>query len=686
MIKNDVQLSQDFKMQTTKAITAIAVFIIVYLCILLFAVLLTIACIYAGILLIVEVPRFFTIALGIGLASLGIFILIFVVKFLFKKTTIDRSHLTELTEQEQPELYATIRQIVSEVGTSFPKKIYISPEVNASVFYDASFWSMFLPVQKNLVIGLGLVNTIHEEELKAILAHEFGHFSQRTMKVGSYVYHANQIIYNMLHDNESYDQLLQQWANASGYFGIFVVIAVKIIEMIQWIFLQLYGFMNRSYLSLSREMEFHADEIAAHVTGTKPLRSALLRMNLADHSFNATLNFYDPSMAANTISTNVFKEQRFVMHFFATEDQLPMVAELPAVDTAYIDRYNTSKLVIRDQWASHPSVQERIARLEKMQVAETTTTPRLASALFNTYDQLEERMTQQLFTNVQYSETPTPLSFEAFREGFVADFKSETFAKVFNGYYDIKTPIHFDPSALTPVVTSDSFEDLFSTEKNTWIYTANALENDIAILKQIANKELAIKSFDYDGTKYKYTAALSLSETLAKELTDVQERIKANDLAIYHYFYQLEQQTTTSPQLQTLYTNLFAHDAVYEQQIGIYNDIYVQLEFIANTTPFDTIRANFRALIPKENLLKTYITELLEDSQYADEITPTIQTNLESYTAKSLHYFEGEKYHNEHLEILFTALHTYARLVSKGYFTKKKQLLSYKESLLNSKN
>jgi Zn-dependent protease with chaperone function len=39
--------------------------------------------------------------------------------------------------------------------------------------------------RKNLQIGIGLVNSVTVSEFKAVLAHEFGHFSQRSMKVAA---------------------------------------------------------------------------------------------------------------------------------------------------------------------------------------------------------------------------------------------------------------------------------------------------------------------------------------------------------------------------------------------------------------------------------------------------------------------------------------------------------------------
>ena len=207
----NITISDNFKKMTTKAIISIVLFLIVYILLIVLAIGLTILSVLGAIYLIAAKPMAITIGLGIGLASLGFLVLAFLFKFIFKKHTVDRSHLTEITQETEPKLFQFIQEIVDEVGTKFPKKVYISSEVNAGVFYDSSFWSMFFPIRKNLQIGLGLVNTITEQEFKAILAHEFGHFSQKSMKVGSYVYNVNQVIFNMLYDNDSYDENLGKY-------------------------------------------------------------------------------------------------------------------------------------------------------------------------------------------------------------------------------------------------------------------------------------------------------------------------------------------------------------------------------------------------------------------------------------------------------------------------------------------
>lgn len=203
---------------------SILLFLIVYIILFLAAVGLAVACVAAGVFVMVSIRNLWMILIGIGLIGVGIMVLIFLVKFLFAVSRFDRSGSIEITEEEQPKLFAFIRQLTKETQTPFPKRIYLSPDVNACVFYDSSFWSMFLPVKKNLQIGLGLVNAVNLSEFKAVMAHEFGHFSQRSMKLGSFVYQVNRVIHNMLFDNNSYASFLRSWASVSDTFAFLPVL------------------------------------------------------------------------------------------------------------------------------------------------------------------------------------------------------------------------------------------------------------------------------------------------------------------------------------------------------------------------------------------------------------------------------------------------------------------------------
>ena len=278
--------SREYKHEIYKVISAILLFFTVYLILVVLAVLLAAFVSYLGIRLIIFKPASITLLLGIGMIGLGLMVLFYLIKFIFSIKKVDRSGFYELEKGKNQELFSFLVSLSKETKTKLPKKIYISPDINASVFYDSSFLSMFIPVKKNLVIGLGLVNSVNMSEFKAIIAHEFGHFSQQSMSLGSYVYNVNKVIYNLLYENEGYANTIESWASASGYFALFANLTIKIVQGIQWILRKLYVVVNKTNLSLSRQMEHHADAVSAYVSGSNHLYSALKRLEIGDVCYN----------------------------------------------------------------------------------------------------------------------------------------------------------------------------------------------------------------------------------------------------------------------------------------------------------------------------------------------------------------------------------------------------------------
>lgn len=176
----------------------------------------------------------------------------------------------------------------------------------------------------------------------------------------------------------------------------------------------MYEFVNVSYMALSREMEFHADEVAANVAGYLPLKESLLRMDLADHSYNAVLGYYEGKIPDNIKSKNIYKEQGFVMNFLATQNNLSFKNNLPIVSELDLSKYNKSKLTIKNQWASHPSIEERIRALELTNIHKTGV-ENPAILLFENEEKIQEEITEKLFSAVTYAENTTSLDFEKFK-------------------------------------------------------------------------------------------------------------------------------------------------------------------------------------------------------------------------------------------------------------------------------
>ena len=225
--------------------------------------------------------------------------------FFFRKSSVDRSGWMQINKKQQPKLFKLIESISKEIDTNFPQRVYLGIGVDAMVFYDSNFRNLFFPSRENLMIGLGLVNSMSESELKAILAHEFGHFTQRSLNVYSYIYIENQVIYKMLIDEEYYQTLILKFSQFTGKF-MWIVIGYS--RAIRWILRKTYELVSKSYMALSREMEFHADEISASVAGSLPAKSALLRSRLASDSFNYIWQFYYNRVSENIKSENIYPQ------------------------------------------------------------------------------------------------------------------------------------------------------------------------------------------------------------------------------------------------------------------------------------------------------------------------------------------------------------------------------------------
>lgn len=681
----EISISENFKKKATHSILAIIFFIAVYILLIGLAIGLTFYCGYFGLAIIALKPSFITLMIGLGIASLGILVLIFLVKFIFSKHKVDRSHLVEINESEQPQLFAFIRDIVNEVQTSFPKKIYLSSDVNAYVFYNSSFWSMFLPIKKNLNIGLGLVNSVTKNEFKAILAHEFGHFSQRSMKVGSFVYNVNQVIYNMLYENESFGNLISKWASISGFVTIFVSIAIKIIELIQWILRKVYNVVNINYMSLSREMEFHADEVAANVAGSQPLISSLRRLDLASLSLQTVLEFYNGKIQDAIISKNVFVQQKDVMEFLGQNNDLKFKNGLPQIGAEDLNKFNKSKLVIKDQWASHPSMEDRVEALENLNLPLRQEEEDMASNLFDNYEALQEKMTTHLFSFANYSSPVKVLPKSDFLNDFKKEYQSKSFNDIFNRYYDYRNPPILNQDEISNISNSPlKLEQFFSNEMVNLVLESSALSMDKTTLEDISQKRLVVKTFDYDGKKYKVKDANSLISKIQEELNQKETRIKENDMLIYQSFFSLAKQQGQEEKLKEAYHAFFEYEKTIESKSSIYFQMLNDTQFIQYNNSYEEIHHQFNMLASTEQKFKEEIKWLINQDSDKQHIASDDLNIFDQYLNNRSTYINNAGYNEKALNLLFESIHRYNKVLSEIYFKSKKDLLDFKVSLIQS--
>jgi len=678
-----LQPSVHFKSMAKKAVWSIVLFVVTYLLLIVFAVGLTVLAAMGGILIIAAKPMFITVALGLGLMSFGLLILIFLVKFIARRVKIDRSHLTEIKPAEQPELFKMIAEIVNEVGTDFPKRIYLSSEVNASVFYNSSFWSMFFPVRKNLQIGVGLMNAVSIDELKAILAHEFGHFSQKSMRVGAYVYNVNRIIYNVLNENDGFGNAINKWASVSNFISLFVILATKVIEGIQYVLRKVYNVVNLSHLALSREMEFHADAVAAHIAGSKPLISSLLRLQLADYSLNQIYLYYDGKISANEKTNNIFPQHYFLMRFFAGEQNLQFEDGLPLVLADTHVKYDKSKLIIKDQWASHPSTTDRIAHLEMLNLPLRSYGKGIAVELLQDKDLVMQKITAKLFDAVKYASEPNIKGEQDFEQEFLKSRMENILPKVFNGYFDYRNP--YIPKGNETAETDLSIVDFntaFSDDTMSLVYEQNSLNADLATLKQIATGELDIKTFDYNNIRYSNFDAAALIIYINNEIKEIDAKLDKMDQQIHQAFIVRAQEQGLAGELAQRYKQYGEIASLFTEQDALYVKMAQLTSFMFTSMDFDTIEQNVFLLKKEEKNFKSAIQTLLSHPLYILE--QEIRENLERYLKADYVYFVSKAYIDQQVSELVESINTFGQIIFKTQFEFRKTLLEFEAGLVEA--
>ena len=339
-----------------------------------------------------EVANFF-----VGLGSL--FLSLFLLKAIFFIKRAKSSDNIEITEADQPRLFSFINQLANEIGAPKPHRVYLSATVNACVFYDLSLLNFILPTKKNLEIGLGLVNVLNVGEFKAVLAHEFGHFAQKSMAVGRWVYISQQIAAHIVGKRDKFDRFLDILSGMDiriawvGWLFKIIVWAIRsIVEMV-------FNLVMLAEKALSREMEFHADLVSVSVTGSDALIHALHKLGAADNAWSRAIDFAITENNSDRQLVDVFTVQQHVIARTAELLNDPSYGKSPIVE---ISR-NNSRLFNRsinsppNMWATHPSNEEREENAKRIYVR-AEINPASAWDLFDNLDVLKKLVAKKIIS------------------------------------------------------------------------------------------------------------------------------------------------------------------------------------------------------------------------------------------------------------------------------------------------
>lgn len=292
-----------------------------------------------------------------------------------------------LERKKNLKLYLLVEQMTQAMGVPNPEYIELMPEMNAAA---ASVKGMrgLLQGRLKLIIGLSLVSGSSVQEMVGVLAHEFGHFSQRkSMLAYIWTNRVTRWLSECAHGQDFWHQKLQQWIDTYDEYPAAVYTLMAAEYAIQGV-RKLFGYLLTVHVKMthgmSQQMEFDADLYEAKVVGSRMFREASINLRKLAYA-----------------ESHVRK-----LNFEALENQDKLLKNIPAAVEDIAQRYSDQILNQIDQdlyeeqteyWHTHPADIERIKHAESAKEAGILTCDLPAKCLFNNFETLCERSTMGLY-------------------------------------------------------------------------------------------------------------------------------------------------------------------------------------------------------------------------------------------------------------------------------------------------
>jgi Zn-dependent protease with chaperone function len=247
--------------------------------------------------------------------------------------------------------------------------IYVTPAPEIGVTERGSLLQKLSGAgQRCLILGLGTLSGLTQDQFKAILAHEYGHFSHRDTAGGNL---ARQVLISM--HRMAYGLALSgqaRWYNPA------------------WLFVNgFYRIFLRITLGASRLQEILADRYAAVAYGVQNFTAGLMHMVRQSLVFNLQV--------AHEVQQAV-KSRRDLSNLYTLPPLEPdLIGDKVEIQIEEVMSRPTSP------YDSHPAVQERIALVQQLEVSKIEENSEPVWDLLPNAEMLQHKMTAIVQANVK---------------------------------------------------------------------------------------------------------------------------------------------------------------------------------------------------------------------------------------------------------------------------------------------
>jgi Zn-dependent protease with chaperone function len=251
-----------------------------------------------------------------------------------------------LDEGAEPRLFSFVREVAAATGQAMPSEIYVVGDVNAWVAQRGG--TMGFGGRRVMGIGLPLLQAMPLPEVKAVVAHEFGHYASSDVMLSPWTYVTRSAI----------------GRTVAGLDDSFIS------RPFVW-----YGRMfMRLTASVSRRQEFVADQVSAQLVGAEMAARALHRVSTISPAFAA----YAQTELAPLLRAGFLPPIHEGFQYFLRTDRC---RQLTAEALRERDEQREA-----DAADTHPPLRERLAALGAGDIAAVPMTAEPATSLLSDPD------------------------------------------------------------------------------------------------------------------------------------------------------------------------------------------------------------------------------------------------------------------------------------------------------------
>lgn len=265
-----------------------------------------------------------------------------------------------LKKEDAPELYALTNEVADKMGTRRIDEIRITEETDLAVYETGSWREKMRDESKRiLILGTGVLKDFKVEDFKAVIAHEYGHFSHRDTAGGAVALRVRNDM------SKYYHQLL--FAGQAVWWNL------------AFQFIRLYNFVfSKISNGATRLQEILADRVAAQNYGAVAFENGLT------YVIRRNIEFV-------TLANQEIEEAKKTSRPFSNLYELK--GEISAEVEKEIQKSMTRPTTDED---THPSPVDRFKFINGLGTEHTINTDKYVRDLFVNWEELTQEMTKKI--------------------------------------------------------------------------------------------------------------------------------------------------------------------------------------------------------------------------------------------------------------------------------------------------